>query len=210
MSTAVAELSLYHVDAELQALIQYREDREMDTEDPMGDDERAALNGEIARYLEALPAKVEGVAAIFRMWRGQRELIKAEAERLAKLARRIEANETRLKGYVADILAMQPEPKKGCRKLVGRDGSTLSLKGNGGLEPLAIQEGILPAEYRDVTVRIPQNQYDSIRDHLADIEIDVFEVGVAPNGQRIRGALAEGEDIPGAHLEPRGAHVEVR
>src|ERR1035441_2191434 len=132
----IKELSLYNIDAELTQLLNYRDERMSDRDDPATEEELKALDGEIQKYMQQLPAKVDGVAAIFRRWKAARESAKAEISRIQGIIAHIEARETRLKVYVADILAMQPEPAKGCRKLTGNAGSVLMLKGNGGLAPL--------------------------------------------------------------------------
>jgi hypothetical protein len=197
----------------------------------MDDEERAALDGEIRRYMAALPAKVEGVAAIFRQWKAQLAAINSERDRLAVMAKRVEGNEVRLKGYVAEVLALQPEPKKGCRKLVGSQGAMLMLKGNGGVQPLVISdESLVPDEHWDVVVTMPLIDYREA--HKTFLQ---YPAAQAVNKTRVRVALGSpcqscggGQDrlehertcpacggtglqgVPGAHLEPRGQHVEVK
>ena len=202
----IQELSLYHIDSELAALLDYRDERISDTEDPATAEEIAAVDGQIAVYMQALPAKVEGVAAMFRKWASQRQAVKDEIRRLSSIFDHIENKEKRLKSYVADILAMQPEPAEGCRKLVGNGGSVLMLKGNGGLAPLTVQEDILPEEFKKITVTLPLAVWNDI--NVADGWALNFKI--EPDNTGIREALNAGLDVPGAHIEPRGTHVEVK
>ena len=202
----IQELSLYHIDSELAALLDYRDERISDTEDPATAEEIAAVDGQIAVYMQALPAKVEGVAAMFRKWASQRQAVKDEIRRLSSIFDHIENKEKRLKSYVADILAMQPEPAEGCRKLVGNGGSVLMLKGNGGLAPLTVQEDILPEDFKKITVTLPLAVWNDI--NVADGWALNFKI--EPDNTGIREALNAGLDVPGAHIEPRGTHVEVK
>lgn len=60
---------------------------------------------------------------------------------------------------------------------------TLKIKGNGGQQPLKI-DGEVPANYMRIK----------------------YEV----DNELIRKAIAEGKELPFAHLEPRGRHLEIR
>ncbi len=213
MTAELPNLSLYHIDEELTQLLQYREERMGDVEPP-DEDEVAALNSEIRRYLEALPRKVASVAGYIRSLDGQEAMADREAARIAAFKARIKARRELLKSYVADILEKQPQPAKGCKKLTGADGSVLMLKGNGGLAPLKIQEDVLPSEYRDVTVRFPAVSFGIIRDALYSegwaVGESVTKISDEPANARIRDAIKEGREVPGAWLLERSNHVEVR
>jgi hypothetical protein len=224
------DLSLYRIDETLAQLLMLREEMAKDGEDT------AEVEKQIAEYMEALPAKVSGVCAIFRMWKSQVAAIKAEEERLYGLRKRVEAHEARLKGYVAEILERQPEPAKGSKKLAGADGSALILKGKGGVQPLQYNSEKLPAEYCDVTVTMT---WDTWRCLCHQVKIEILgQERTEPSHQRIREALAQpcpacggkgfdqapgyGDEtcescggtgkqgVPGATLLPRGSHVEIR
>jgi hypothetical protein len=71
-------LTLYEIEDGLAKLIEYRAERLLDTVDPPTPEELAAVDAEIDKYQFREPAKVAGVAAIFRMWKAQRTNIKAE------------------------------------------------------------------------------------------------------------------------------------
>ena len=208
-------LSLYQIDQGLADLLEYREERMADTAAPPDAEELAAVDGEIAKYMQALPAKVAGVAAMLRRWRSTRETAKAEVDRLRGIIGLLEGREARLKALVQDVLEMQPAPKKGCKKLTGVDGSVLMLKGNGGLEPLTITDpAMVPDEYCRWTLRMTDEEW---RQTLCYLEIHGWkpenhpdiEIVREPSTTLIREALADG-GVPGAHLEPRSSHVEVR
>lgn len=134
------DLSLFHLDRDLAGLIEYRQERMFDFEDPPTEEELKSLDGEIKRYLEALPKKVAGVAAVVRNWRSQRGNARREIDRLKAIVAHLDAMEARLLECCGEVLEHQPEPKKGCRKLVGADGSTISLKGNGGVQALDVYD----------------------------------------------------------------------
>lgn len=201
------DLSLFHLDAELQALVMYREERAGDTEDPITPEELAAVDAEITKYLEALPKKVSGVVAVFRDWQSKRETAKKERDRYAKIVQHFDGLEKRLKEYCAAILERQPEPKKGARKLVGADGSMLILKGNGGLQPLEITDAAaIPEELNTVTCEMPADLFRRLSANWEGLKV----VSVGPNNAAIRAVIQAEGGVPGARLLERGQHVEVK
>ncbi len=209
MTAALPSMSLFHIDEELTQLLQYREERMADVEPP-DEDEVAALNSEIRRYMEALPRKVASVAGYLRSLDGQEAMADKEAARIAAYKSQIKARRELLKAYVADVLDKQPQPAKGCKKLTGADGSMLMLKTNGGLQPLKVQGDVLPSDYKVATVTMLYSDFERLRHAVAAFGITVPKIEVEPLNSRIREALAAGEEVPGAWLLPRGAHIEVR
>jgi len=236
------DISLYHIETGLAELIQYRAERVAEIDGPLAEGELDAIDSEIRKYQMATPAKVAGVAAIFRSWRAHRDTAKAEIGRLKKIVAHLEAMEDRLKEYVADVLAMLPEPKKGPRKLTGADGSVLSLRGNGGVQPLTISdETLVPDEYKIMIVTMPMSVWLTV---AAEVERSADPAALkqttSVNMAALREALEQpceacggnpslvvaagaGESsgcatcggsgrrgVPGARLEARGQHVEVR
>lgn len=199
-------LTLYEIEDGLAKLIEYRAERLLDTADPPTPEELAAVDNEIDKYQFKEPAKVAGVAAIFRMWKAQRTNIKAERDRLRALDRFLEAAEARLKDRVAAALDLLPSPAKGCKKLTGHEGSVLMLKGNGGIEPLQIdgwdseeqrwltQDPVLPDNFMDLTVTLPKNKWINLLialpESLRPQEAINDDLG-KPNGDRIRAAIAK-------------------
>ncbi len=207
------ELTLFQIDEGLAELIAYRAERLEDQEQPATDEERAAIDGEIRKYMEALPRKVAGITAILRKWESERETAQKEVKRYRKIIRGIEENEALLKDRCAEVLEKQPEPKKGARSLTGVDGSKLILKGNGGVEPILIdgwdaerkewisQNPPLPDEYKIATVRMSMEMYAGFEIEFGGkFTNNTLLVAVDPNSAAIRAALAEPcpacKDIP--------------
>src|SRR5262245_22180237 len=127
------DLTLYQIEAGLLELVEYRQMRLEDKEDPPTAEELEVLEGEIRRYEIASPAKVAGVIGILRKWRTDREAAETEVKRLRAIVHSFEAMESRLKDAVAEVLRLLPMPEKGARKLHGSRGGYLMLKGNGGV-----------------------------------------------------------------------------
>jgi hypothetical protein len=186
--------------------------------------ERAECEAEIARYFEALPAKVDNTAQFRLHVKAQIALAKEERKRIEAREAAFTGVLERLDGYITAVLEKMPEPKKGTsRKLEGRT-NTLLLKGNGGDKPLRIQGwdsvnrqwierecSLLPAEYRDVTLVMRMDQYSQWRNHLlVGLRLEIKEKDDVPNNARIRAVLGCGGSIPGAHLDERGKHIESR
>lgn len=141
-----ATLSLYRLDEELTDLLAYRQERVDDQQSPASAEELEACDTAIRQYMEQLPRKVDGVAAVLRYFDEQVEFADREIARLRERKRQVEANIERVEGFAAAVLEKQPQPAKGCRKLVGSH-STLMLKGNGGVQPLVIsQPDLIPDE----------------------------------------------------------------
>jgi hypothetical protein len=91
--------------------------------------------------------------------------------------------------------------RTGKKRLEGHGGRLLRVQGNGGLQPLIVDPGVLPDEYVDVTIRVS----------LADYKAKKMEVKILdsqPADRRIRGALADGP-VPGAYLGERGQHLRL-
>ncbi len=233
-STQPLDLSLYSLETGLAELIEYRQSRLMDGETPPTEEEIAAIDAEIQRYEIAKPAKVTGVVGIFQSWKSKRQAAKAEIDRLRAIITHLETMEARLKDYCASVLERLPAPKRGSRKLVGVDGSELSLRTNGGLQPLEITDvAEIPDEYCRMEGWI--STVDWLRILRILDEWPKAEMKRVPNNAAIREALAQpcpvcqggsafgfreipcttcggtGKvGIPGARLLPRGDHVEVR
>ncbi len=223
-------LTLYSLTDELAQLMALRAEMAENAEDT------AAIDGEIAVYLQRLPEKVDAVAAILRILDSQVGLAADEVQRLNQRRRRLAAAREKLAGYVCDILSQLPEPKRGSRKLEGGT-ATLALVRNGGAEPLDVyDESLVPDEYCVAVVKIPWAKWLDIREFAdcppANVEREV-------NNKAVREALAapcwacEGTGIiptdtpsettpcnccmgdgkgsvPGAKLMERGSRLEIR
>jgi hypothetical protein len=231
------ELTLYRIDTELQELLDYRQTRAEDEADPPDAEELAFLDDEIQRYLGALARKVDGVAAILLRWKEQHEAIVTERTRLKTLLAHLEAQETRLRDYVMQVMSRQPKPNKGPRRMAGEI-SELVLRPNGGPTPLQIpQPDLVPRELHmvEVTMRFElwQELLDSANRELADRLAAELKPKVEPSKTLIRQELAKPcpvcagvgsvagigctecsasgrKSVPGAYLGERGFWVEIR
>jgi hypothetical protein len=115
-----ADLTLYEITDTLPVLLDSLEMTEPDTP------ERAECEADIARYMEALPAKVDGIAQVLAHFDAQTKLAAAEVQRLERRKARFKAAKVRLEAYCMAALDKLPQPKRGPKKLEGAT-STLSL-----------------------------------------------------------------------------------
>lgn len=203
MSTEVSErkLSLFEIEQSLALLMQDRDE----VTDP---DEIAAIDAAIRDYVGQEIRKVDGIRAYIRHSETQAAAAVEEARRANAIASVHLARIDRLKA--ACLTAMQ---EAGAKRLDGKAGY-LIVKGNGGLAPLKIQEDILPDEMRDVNVRMPMNLWQEICHQMpGDLLLPLTELkqseSYQPSNGRIREALKAGT-VPGAYLEERGSHLEVK
>ncbi len=200
------DISLYRLESGLIQLLEYRQERLSSTEDPASEEELVALDGEIKAYVtEKLPVKIDSTAAVV-LWKERRlASLREEKERIKRAINAESSDLERLKAYIADVLALLPEPKKGSRKLSGAT-HTLSLRGNGGLAPMEISdETMVPNQYRDATVTMPYEDWSKIEGFCPN----AAKVTVSLNNARIRDDLESGEGVPGASLLPRGSSLKV-
>lgn len=247
-----ATLTLYQLDEELTSLLSYRQERVEDRDSPASSEELEAVDGAIAAYMAQLPRKVDNVASFIRHCEGLIEEDDKEIARYKAHKAAVAENLERIKGCAAVVLERQPMPAKGCRKLVGSH-STLMLKGNGGVQALALQPELIPGELCYYEGRISYALYCELLDarsstkELANEFLTAFKQ--VPSPSLIREALLQpcaacdgtgllrecehgpgrciacecdncdpcdncggtGQSaVPGAHLEPRGQHVEIR
>jgi hypothetical protein len=164
-----ADLTLYSMVDTLPALIDSLEMTEA------ASPERAECEAEIARYFEALPQKVDGVARMLAHFEAQVKLAATEIQRLQGRKRRFEAARERLENYVMDVLRKLPG---GNKKIEGTT-ATLSLcKCPASLR--ITEEAKIPAEYRIVIPAVP-----------ATTQVDP---------KAVKQALQLGIAVPGAEL----------
>lgn len=217
----VADHTLYHLTDELAALLGLRSEMEE------AKDDTTAVDEQIAEYMAALPEKVDAVVHVLRTFESQAELASAEVKRLTARRRKFASAVERLKEYCCNVLEKMPKPNKGSRRLEGST-ATLALKTNGGVEPMTIyDESLVPDEYCLFEVRLNCEEY--LRFKAADAVIPELPIIRTPDNQRVRKALSapcwlcdgNGADcsecggsghstVPGARLEPRGSHLEIR
>jgi hypothetical protein len=225
------DLTLYTIDSQLEELIEYRQSRIEDPDTPATAEELAAVDGEIERYLGALTQKVDGVVGLLLRWKGQREAIVAERQRLKALLDRIEARDARLRDYVTLVMSRQPAPAKGPRRRLGNT-SELVLRANGGPAPLLVnQPELVPDELKTVEVTLRYDLWQQLlrgaARELADrIRADARQK-ITPSNALIRQELEKlcpacggarcaecggtgSKSVPGAYLGDRGSWIEIR
>jgi hypothetical protein len=188
------DLTLHQIEVGLEQLIEYRQERLADTVERPSEEEILALDMEIERYQISGPAKVSGVAGIFRSWKAKRETARAEIKRLQQVVAHYECMEGRLKDYCAGILERQPAPAKGCRKLVGIDGSQLMLKGNGGVQPLEITDAsMIPDELCRYVLTLAGPEWRVVEEAVRRRTLGQLALSPErqPDGDAIRKALAQ-------------------
>jgi hypothetical protein len=165
-----------------------------------------AIDGQIREYLQTLPAKIDGCAAV-RIWKDRRiDTLKAERNRISAAIATEQADLARLDGYLIEGLERQPEPRKGPRKLVGQT-HTISLRGNGGIAPLVItDEAEIPEEYRTATVTVPYSDWATMEPLFpADTKCTV-----AVSNAAVRAGIEQLGGVPGAHIGERGISLVVK
>ncbi len=124
--------------------------------------------------------KIDNIAAFVRSLELRAAARREEMERLQKRVKVDENNAKWLKNMVMGELQAREIKKLDTRRY------KIGVAGNGGLQPLIIDMGApLPPEFTFV----PPPEWDK---------------------QKVRKALAEGRDVPGAALLPRGTHLSIR
>ncbi len=204
-------LSLYNIEAALLDLLTAREEllakrgdpKQMpdweDTEAELDEVEKA-----LAEYVRAEVKKCDGIHHYLTAAKQTAEAARLEAQRMTERARRLEESTKLLKALCVEVMAMA-----GTKRIDGTAGRYLRRKVNGGLAPLVVQDDVLPSEFRDITVRMCQSDWDVL------MKSDYSTIGhkvedCQPANDRIRAALAAGEEVPGARLGERGEHLEIK
>ena len=238
------KLSLWSIEAEIEALIDQREELTAMPWIPgePGDVERhnqiAAVDLKIQEWIGREVRKVDGIRGYLKHCDMMAGAAKAEAQAQSQRAKAWEDRGRRIKAFVASVM-----DAAGLKKLEGQTG-TLMLKGNGGVQPVTITDPeMVPDDLCSVTVTMTVAAWDWALDVLNGNEAEMkgftFAVGPrTPMLAKIREALArpcEGcngapqntdsrvlgmicaacggtgkQGVPGAYLEERGKHVEVK
>lgn len=217
-------LSLYEIESELAEIMAARDEAQDDAE-------RAAGDTAIAAYVEAQVKQVDGIRAYIKHAEFMAAGAKTEAETQAKRAKTWMARADRLKSFALDVMQ-----RFGIKRLEGRTG-TLSVAGNGGRQPVTItDETMVPDEFCEYTGTLPakvwrtlQSVNDEASDHLVRMTRSVRLAAISealarpctkcggstvggfdPNAvcERCGGSSQEG--VPGARLEARGFHLNVK
>jgi Siphovirus Gp157 len=174
--------------------------------------EEKALYGEALKVLlsEDLSEKTDALASVVARGNAWAE----EAKRLSVVAQQHAKNAEQLKSYVLQIMEAN-----GIKELKTATSRMLAC-GNGGLQPLEIQDGVLvPKEFRIIVLRVPEECYETIvvahqqASSLGAIPAQLPEwltpSGVEFDSKGLRSDLSAGRVIPGVSLLPRGKHLRV-
>lgn len=218
------KLSLFQIEHELVELIEFRESAETD-------EERKAADAQIQVYVEKEVRKVDNIRSYLRHCDVMATAAKEESRLQADRAKAWTGRMDRLKASVLGIMQMIGE-----KKLEGRTG-TLSVRGNGGQQALTItDESLVPDEFCDMTLIVPASIWkrdrtlasiagtrsvknDLVRKALSEpCPVCKGEKAIFPpvdwkDQTQIKCPGCSGEGtrrVPGARLEPRGSHLEVK
>lgn len=203
-----SDLALYQIETELAELLALRD--QVEDEGGLPED-LAAIDKQIEAYCSAEVAKVDRIAGAIRACERNYDAALAEATRLKEQAKAWDARKEAIKG--AALRAMQARGIKSLETPTNR----LSVCGNGGLEPLAIEGERIPGAFVLVTMRLRSDMVGRLMDVLrasTDQEMaDALAVQLKPtevDNRAIREALKRGESVPGAKLLPRGEHLRLK
>lgn len=143
----------------------------------------------IQAYAEAEVRKVDGIRAYLRACETQMQAAKAEMNAQAQRVRMWEARRDRLKAFVFETMQ-----SFGVRKIEGATGS-LSIRGNGGVEPLTITDPeLIPDEFCTVTITLAADMWadDDMQTFFGGWHSDEYKVAPRePVNALIRAELAK-------------------
>lgn len=186
-------MSLFDLDAELQALM----DKAQEEEEDLGAvSEYTTL--EIQRYFEATVQKVDRVAEFIKACKQTDELKKAEKHRLDERGR-VALNaksrvEEMLKGFMLE---------RGITKVKGKlNAITLCPNSQPALKVSNPQA--VPYPFRGVKLDIPLQLWESLAEQLPGVRPEEYI-----DEPKVKRALMAGEEVPGAELV-NGYHVRIR
>lgn len=227
-------MTLWNIEQGLADLMEQREAALADPQQFGADLEQIDLA--IAEYIKAEVRKVDGVRSMVKHLEMIRDAAKAEAATMQDRAKAADRQLAVLKSAIQLTMEDMEWREGKPRKLEGKTGS-ISLKGNGGKQPVVItDESMIPDEYRTVTVKMDHDFWQRITRALPDLS-GIRMVAKEPSLSRIAAALEEPcgtcngigapwnnsssvaceacggsgkQGVPGAILAPRGQHVEVK
>ena len=164
--------SLYELTTDLQALLDFG----------YSEDDAEAFSDTLNGIMGGIQDKADGYCAVLSRFKGNVDMIKAEEARLKARREVIEHNIERMKEALQMALetmeegGMKPEIKTGLH--------TIKLAGNGGKQPLKVDEDNVPDNYKVVIYQTDK--------------------------EKIRKELESGKELEFAELLPRGRHISIR
>jgi len=182
--------TLYAIEDELSALLNSLE--------IIPDDEQEArlqCLDEIALATDAAKRKRDAVARYIKTLGHMQELCTAEIKLLTAKKRAIEKHEERVREYVRGLVDQHaPVVKKGARKLAGNVFELALRKGKDGIE---IDEGLLPIQYRRVTVEMSAEGWAAVKDAIPPEALGRFTESLSVDRKAVQTAIDLGVEIPG-------------
>lgn len=226
------KFTLMEIESALSELLTARAEAE---EMPEAEREQAlaAVDDALAEYVSREVQKADSIIGFCRNLKRAMEAAKEDRDYYAKRAEFLKRTLDRVKDLTHTAMEFV-----GKKRIDGRNGY-LMLKGNGGVEPLTIDDpAMIPDEFKVVRVTMSAKDFNRLRPIIAKMAITIPAIDAEVSQSRIREALAQpcwncgGEGtmpdafdgvgpcavcdgsgkntVPGAHLEPRGSHVEIR
>lgn len=195
--------------------------------------EHAEVGQHIERLSEALVKKTDDLAGVMRRMKSDAASLKDEEARLRGRRQATEAALESLKGYTRSTM-----DKHGWKRLKTAQ-NTIAIRGNGGVQPLVIDDPRnIPPAYKDTVLKITCDEYDRLWNAMISACVAPSMKLVEANNARLREALSQPcancdgsgsvmanadevktcptcggsgrASVPGAHLEERGSHLELR
>jgi Siphovirus Gp157 len=187
----VSDLTLFDIERGLHDLM----DRWQEAETP---EEMQQAELAIRAVAELEVRKVDNVRKYLRFCAQMAAAAKQEAQQQKNRQGAWEARRDRLKAFCYEVMM-----SFGLRKLEGQTG-TLSIRGNGGLQPLTITDpALVPDDLADITVTMSTQLWPVLLDLAHDVaamhhdrslkaDLEAIKIGPrTPSNERIREALAK-------------------
>jgi uncharacterized small protein (DUF1192 family) len=145
----------------------------------MDEDEIQAFNDTLEAVLGEIEVKADGYAVVLAEIEGRINTVNREIGRLEAIESALSNTRRRM------IDRLKTAMENIGKKEIKTDLHRFKIVGNGGKQPLDINEGCVPEEYLKT------------------------EVKQVPDKDKIRKALESGECLTFAHLEDRGTHLKI-
>lgn len=173
--------------------------------EPLPDEDRSILiadhaevKANIERLSSELLTKTDALAGVIRRMNQDMTELKSEEARLRDKRKAIEAGEAALKAY-----ALKTMQEHGLKQLKTTE-NTVSIRPNGGVQPLVVDEEILSVSLKTATIALPASELEDLMIQFPEAKL----LSTVSNNTAIRAALSAG-DVAGAKLEPRGFHLRL-
>lgn len=172
----------------------------LDEERPILIADHAEVQANIERLSSELLTKTDALAGVIRRMDADAVWLKSEESRLRDKRKAIEAGEAALKAY-----ALKTMQEHGIKQLKTTE-NTVSVRANGGVQPLVVDEEDLPVSLKTATIALPASEIEYLMIQFPEAKL----LSTVANNTAIRAALATWpEGIAGAKLEPRGFHLRL-